>query len=132
MLVRPVKHLANRPPPYPPVVTQRGLSIFGLTNMPGKGLPPMPPADVSTTLAPSGIGISQALIGPFMEMAANRHAKSSCLDQGDPELDGFKLEKGDPLERDTDLIGLEITEVLVTVEGAMRFGVVTHGDSSIG
>jgi N-methylhydantoinase B len=61
------------------------------------------------------------------------------------KCDGIKVEKGDvlhfvtwggggwgdPLERETDLIGLEITRGLVTVEGALRFGVVAHADGSI-
>ena len=61
------------------------------------------------------------------------------------KCDGIKVEKGDvlhfvtwggggwgdPLERETDLVGLEITRGLVTVEGARRFGVVAHADGSI-
>jgi N-methylhydantoinase B len=61
------------------------------------------------------------------------------------KCDGIKVEKGDvlhfvtwggggwgdPLERETDLVGLEITRGLVTVEGALRFGVVAHADGSI-
>ena len=75
------------------------------------------------------------------------HSACRLLDSRPPrqQCDGIKVEKGDilhfvtwggggwgdPLERETDLIGLEITRGLVTVEGALAYGVVAHADGSI-